>query len=125
MYDRMAKIVEIRSLTLRAGKRDRFHEVFVARALPLLRRERIDVIAYGPSLHDDTSYFVIRAFASLEERAQDDDDAMFAVADDILDNSTIVLRVDDEAFEAFAALVTGRPYASKLAWRRTPTAPAP
>jgi len=121
----MAKLVEIRSLTLRAGTRDRFHDVFVARALPMLRRDRIDVVAYGPSLHDEASYFVIRAFASLEERARDDDDALFAIADDILDNSTIVLRVDDEAFEAFAALVTGRPYASKLAWRRKPAAPGP
>lgn len=125
MYDRMAKVVEIRSLTLRAGQRDRFHEVFVARALPLLRRDRIDVIAYGRSLHDDASYYVIRAFANLEARAADDDDAMFAVADDILENSTIVFHVDDEAFEAFCALVTGRPYAPKLAWRRKPTAPAP
>jgi hypothetical protein len=116
----MAKVVEIRSLTLRAGARDRFHDRFVARALPMLRRDRIDVVAYGPSLHDDSSYFVIRGFPSLEDRARDDDDALFAVADDILDNSTIVLRVDDEAYEAFAALVSGRPYVSRLASRRKP-----
>jgi hypothetical protein len=120
----MAKIVEIRSLTLRAGTRDRFHEAFVARALPRLRRDRVDVVAYGPSLHDQASYYVIRAFASLDDQARDDNEALFAIADDILHASTIAVSVDDDTFDAFASLVTGRPYASRVAWRRKPATPA-
>src|SRR6266849_1088332 len=109
----MSKIVEIRSYNLRAGTRDRFHDLFVSRALPVLRRHKIDVVAHGPSLHDDRAYFLIRAFGSLEQRTPDDV-LCGAFSPDVESSTTIVVRVDDDTFEAFASLVTGRPYV----WRQ-------
>ena len=54
--------VEIRSYNLKPGTRDRFHQLFLKEALPMLNRWKVDVIAYGPSLHDKDSYFLMRAF---------------------------------------------------------------
>ena len=39
----------------------------------MLERWRVDVVAYGPSLHDADSYFLIRAYDSLEDRQQSQD----------------------------------------------------
>ncbi len=44
------RVVEIRSYNLKAGTRDRFHALFLREALPMLRRWKVDVVAYGPSL---------------------------------------------------------------------------
>jgi hypothetical protein len=56
-------VLEIRSYNLKSGTRQRFHQLFVDEALPLLKRWNVDVVAYGPSLHDRDSYFLMRAFA--------------------------------------------------------------
>jgi hypothetical protein len=37
-------------------------------ALPLLLRHQVDVVSYGHSRHDPDTYFLIRAFDSLEHR---------------------------------------------------------
>lgn len=74
------KIVEIRCLSLKPGTRGEFHRRFEERALPLLRQWQIDVVAFGPSLHDDDTYHVIRAFDSLEQR-QAIEDAYYGSAD--------------------------------------------
>ena len=39
----------------------------IGQGLPLLKRWNIEVVAVGPSLHDETSYCLIRAFASLAD----------------------------------------------------------
>ena len=67
------QIVEIRVYTLKAGTRDRFHELFLRDALPMLQRWRVDVVAHGPSLHDDDSYFLVRSYASLVHRTRSQD----------------------------------------------------
>jgi NIPSNAP protein len=64
----MRKIVEIRCLSLKPGTRAEFHRIYVERALAPLRRWKFDVVAFGPSLHDEDTYHVIRAFDSLEQR---------------------------------------------------------
>lgn len=61
-------VLELRVYTLKPGTRDAFHARFIRDSLPLLRRARVDVVAFGPSLHDADSYYLMRAFASLEER---------------------------------------------------------
>jgi ketosteroid isomerase-like protein len=40
----------------------------------MLRRRHIDVVAYGGSLHDDDTFFLMRAFASPKERERVEDD---------------------------------------------------
>jgi hypothetical protein len=64
------RVLEIRSYTLKSGVRDDFHTLFIRDVLPLLQRWKVDVVAYGPSLHDRDSYFLMRGFASVEEREE-------------------------------------------------------
>jgi hypothetical protein len=96
--------VEVRSYNLKAGTRDRFHERVLSEALPLLERYRMDVVAHGPSLHDRDSYFLIRAFSSLEDR-QRGEDAFYgsddwksgpreAILADIESYTTVVVQLD-------------------------------
>jgi hypothetical protein len=60
-------VIEIRSYTLKPGTRERFGALMIGQGLPLLKRWNIEVVAVGPSLHDETSYCLIRAFASLAD----------------------------------------------------------
>jgi hypothetical protein len=69
----MTRFVEIRSYNLKPGTRSAFHALMTEKGLPMLRRWNVDVVAYGPSLHDEDSYVVIRAYASLEERQRSQD----------------------------------------------------
>jgi hypothetical protein len=52
----MNHFVEIRSYNLKPGTRDEFHRLFLEGAFPMLQRWDVDVVAYGPSLHDENSY---------------------------------------------------------------------
>jgi ketosteroid isomerase-like protein len=67
------RTVEIRSYNLKPGTRGRFHRLVESDALPLLRRARIDVVSYGPSLHDADSYYLMRSFASIDDRQRTED----------------------------------------------------
>src|SRR6185436_20725558 len=67
------RMVEIRSYNLKPGTRDRFHQLFLKEALPMLRRWKVDVVAYGPSLHDADSYFLMRSFDGVEQRQKSED----------------------------------------------------
>jgi hypothetical protein len=61
-------VIEILTLDIKPGRRDEFHQIYVNQALPLLKKWNFDVVAYGSSLHDANSYYVIRRFKSLEDR---------------------------------------------------------
>ena len=100
-----SRVVEIRSYNLKTGTRDGFHRLFEQDALPLLERFRVDVVAYGPSLHDADSYFLMRSFASVADR-QRSEDAFYgsdawkqgpreAILACIESYTTIVIQVDD------------------------------
>jgi hypothetical protein len=67
---KMNRFVEIRSYNLKPGSRDEFHRLFLDEALPLLARWNVDVVAYGPSLHDESSYYLMRRFDSLSQREE-------------------------------------------------------
>jgi hypothetical protein len=69
----MNHIIEIRSLNLKPGSREKFHRLYIEEALPLLKRWKFDVVAHGPSLHDENSYYVIRRYDSLAQREQMED----------------------------------------------------
>jgi len=69
----MNHFVEIRSYNLKPGTRDEFHRLFVKAAFPMLKRWNVDVVAYGPSLHDENSYYLMRRFDSLAQREQSED----------------------------------------------------
>lgn len=102
---RQGKVVEIRSYNLKPGTRDRFHQLFLTEALPMLHRWKVDVIAYGPSLHDKDSYFLMRGFDGVGVR-QEAEDAFYGseewikgprerVLADIDSYTTIVIRLDE------------------------------
>jgi hypothetical protein len=105
----MSRIIEIRVLTLKPGMRATFHQLYVAQALPLLIKWQMDVVRYGPSLHDDNTYCVIRSFDSLDARQQIEDayyasddwrrgprEAMLACIENYVDT---VLEVDEIALQ--------------------------
>jgi hypothetical protein len=72
--DPPSRIIEIRSYNLKPGTRGEFQKLFIEEALPMLRRWNVEVVSYGPSLHDENTYFLIRAYASLEDRQKSQDD---------------------------------------------------
>jgi hypothetical protein len=69
----MGLFVEIRSYNLKPGTRPEFHRLFVEESLPLLKRWKVDVVRFGPSPHDEDSYSLMRAYASLEDRQRSED----------------------------------------------------
>jgi ketosteroid isomerase-like protein len=109
------RVVELRVYTLKPGTRDRFHQLFLEEALPMLRRWNVDVVAYGPSLHDDDSYYLLRAFPSVAERARDEE-AFYGSAEwkngprqqvlaAIQSYSTAVVSLDEQGVQALRQLV--------------------
>ena len=68
-----APVVEIRSYNLKPGTRERFHQLFEKEALPLLRKWKVDVVAYGPSPLDETSYYLMRSYPSLQALRESED----------------------------------------------------
>ena len=64
----MKRLVELRSYKLKPGSGARFHDLVTRRSLPLLRQWGMEVVAFGPSAHDPDSYFLMRAYDSLDHR---------------------------------------------------------
>ena len=101
----MNHYVEIRSYNLKPGTRDEFHRLFIEEALPLLKHWNVDVVSYGPSLHDENSYYLMRRFDNLAHREQSED--VFYSSDEwrqgpreaiiaLIENYTeVVLELDD------------------------------
>jgi len=69
----VTRIVEIRTYKLKPGSGPAFHRTVVEESLPMLRRWGVDVVTFGPSLDDEDSYVLIRAYPSLEERQRSQD----------------------------------------------------
>ena len=113
LFDKMSKsvpiimkhIVEIRSLNIKPGMRAEFHRLFSEESLPILKRWKFDVLAHGLSLHDETTYYVIRRFDSLAQHREMEDafygsddwklgprEAMLGLVENYLD---AVLEVDE------------------------------
>jgi ketosteroid isomerase-like protein len=120
-------VLEIRAYTLKPGVRDGFHSRFLAEALPLLRTAGVDVVAFGPSLHDADSYYLLRAFPSVEAREQAEDafygsrawvDGPRAAVLAAIDSySTVVVSVDPHTLKGLRMPTTAsaRPAAADLA----------
>ena len=66
----LSHFLEIRSYNLKPGSGDEFHRLFLEEAMPLLKRWNVDVVAYGPSLHDQNSYYLMRRYDSLAQREE-------------------------------------------------------
>ena len=66
----MNHFLEIRSYNLKPDSRGEFHRLFMEEAMPLLKRWNVDVVSYGPSLHDENSYYLMRRYDSLDQREE-------------------------------------------------------
>ncbi len=62
----MNRLVEIRSYVLKPGSGARFHDLVSRQSVPLLKEWGMEVVAYGQSLHDPDTYFLIRAYNNLD-----------------------------------------------------------
>lgn len=65
-----SKLIEFRSYNLKPGTRSEFNRLFIEQALPLLHKWKVEVVAYGASLHDSDSYFLVRAYDDLSQMQQ-------------------------------------------------------
>jgi hypothetical protein len=67
------RILEIRTYRLKAGTGARFHRAVVEKSMPMLERWGVEVVAYGRSLDDEDLYFLVRAYASLDDLRESQD----------------------------------------------------
>jgi hypothetical protein len=67
------RVIEILTLDIKPGRRGEFHKLYETESLPLLKKWGFKVLVYGPSLHNENSYYVIRSFKSLEDRQSSED----------------------------------------------------
>ena len=69
----MDRLVEIRAYQLKPGAASQFHRLMREQAVPLLEAAGTEVVAYGPSAHEADAYFLVRAYAGLEQRNTEQD----------------------------------------------------
>src|SRR5262245_36084614 len=107
-------VLEIRCYNLKPGTRAAFHEVAERDALPLLARFGIEVVAYGPSIHDQDSYYLMRTFPSLEDRQRAED--RFYGSDEWKNGPRAAVLA---AIESYTTVVVPTDQATIAALRRT------
>lgn len=64
------QVIEILQYRLKSQSGQAFHQIMREISVPLHAQQGIDVVAYGHSLHDLDSYYLIRAFESEAKRQQ-------------------------------------------------------
>lgn len=62
----MKRLLEVRTYHLKPGSGARFHDLVSNQSTPLLHAWGMEVVAFGPSLHDPDAYFLMRAYDDLE-----------------------------------------------------------
>ncbi len=119
------QVVEIRSYTLKPGTRDAFHQLVIDQSLPMLDRWKIRYLGYGPSLQEDSSYYLIRTYPSLESRLVSED-AFYgsaewkqgpreAIVSKIQYYTTVILPADTIRAWAFRLSRSSEPQSDSLA----------
>ena len=96
----MNKTVEIRTYNLKPGSRADFARIASTEVMPMLARWGTDVVRHGPSAHDEDTYFLIRAYASVDDRQQRQD-AFYGSAEWVQGPRASIL----ELIESFTSLV--------------------
>ena len=96
----MNHTVEIRTYNLKPGSRERFARIAGDEVMPMLARWGTDVVRHGPSAHDEDTYFLIRAYASVDDRQQRQD-AFYGSAEWVQGPRASIL----ELIESFTSLV--------------------
>jgi hypothetical protein len=68
-----SSVIEILILNLKPRTVQQFSKFMWPRCFLLLKQWNFKVVSYGPSLHGENSFYVIRSFSSLEERQKSGD----------------------------------------------------
>jgi hypothetical protein len=99
------RIYAIRSYNLKPGVRGEFHNLVLKEAIPMLTRWKFNVVDFGPSVHDENSYFIIRGYANIADMEQQENSfygseewkkgPREAVLGHILNYTTIVITEED------------------------------
>ena len=85
-------VLDVRTYELVPGARAEFHELARDRAVPMLDRHGIRVVAYGPSADGEDMYYLVRAFES--PRAREEQLTSFYGSEEWLrDHQQAVLRL--------------------------------
>jgi hypothetical protein len=73
MVNTSTGIIDILCLRLKPGTRIIFNKLYEQLSVPMLKRWKVDLIAYGPSLHEEDTYVVVRRYSNMAERKQSQD----------------------------------------------------
>jgi hypothetical protein len=63
-------VLDLRTYQLKPGTGAEFHRIASEGVVPMLERYGIEVVAYGPSQVFDDRYFLLRSFASTQQRQE-------------------------------------------------------
>ena len=63
------QVLDLRTYRCVSGKRYEFVRLMAEETVPMLRRDGIEVVSFGPSVHDDDHAYLIRFLESVEQRA--------------------------------------------------------
>jgi hypothetical protein len=63
-------ITEIRIYNLKENTSDDFYKIFMEYSLPMLKRWNVNVLDYGFSLIDESSFYLMRNYESVEQRKE-------------------------------------------------------
>jgi len=104
------RVLEIRIYELKPGTAEEFDRLVEGESVPMLRRHGIDVVAFGPSLHNEETYCLMRAYAGLKELERSEADfygsdqwrlgPREAILARIDRYASIVIELDDVAIDA-------------------------
>jgi hypothetical protein len=64
------RLLELRVFKLHPGTREEFDRVSREDTVPLMRKIGITVVAFGPSLYDEDSSYLLRAFDDEQQRVE-------------------------------------------------------
>lgn len=107
-------IIEIFCINLKPGTGRAFHQLYVEQSLPLQKEWGVNVVAFGPSLHNEDSYLVARQYKDLDDRRQSQDSFYSsdkwkqgpreAILSFIENYTTVVVPVNDDLLEGLKQL---------------------
>ena len=104
-------VLDLRTYQLVPGGGAEFDRIFREHSLPMLERDGIEVVGYGPSLDDPDRYFLMRAFPSAARR--DEQLGAFYRSDEWRENHRdAVLALIEDYHELLLPLATIRPAGS-------------
>lgn len=88
------KFLELRIYKIHHGRRTEFGDYMRDVLVRLFKGQDMEIVHHGPSLHDEDSYFLIRAHPSVEERQQGLD-AIYGSAEWLMNHEEHVLDMID------------------------------